>query len=199
MEPVLYRRRRSAIARGEREWRVEDDALVSRTTTGAEQRTLWRDVVGVRLCCAPLRRRPWRYVFELQQRNGRKITLDNAHYVGPGQYEERSDAYCAFVRAATARIAAANPRARALIGETPKRYFFLLLAAMAAIFLAGWALALAPGPEIVKLSALLLLLPAFGWVVLRVMPRGVALDAIPARALPLSPSNSREAGDDADR
>ncbi|MGE3931496.1 MAG: hypothetical protein AB7G05_15180 [Hyphomonadaceae bacterium] len=187
MEPVTYRRRRSAIARGEREWRVEQRALVSRTPSGAEQRIEWRDIVSVRLCCAPMRRRPWRYVFELQQRNGRKIQLDNAHYVGPGDYEERSAAYVDFVRAAAARIAAENPKARALIGETPKRYFFLVLVGMLAIFVAALALAAAPAPDIVKLVALLLMLPAFGWLVLRVMPRGVPVDAIPARALPHAP------------
>ena len=88
----------------------------------------------------PSRFRPWRYVFELQPRHARKIVIDNAHYVSPGQFEDRSASYTPFVRAALARLAIENPKARALIGETPKRYFFLLLLALLA--LGGLAFAL---------------------------------------------------------
>jgi hypothetical protein len=193
MQPVIYRRRRNAMSRGEREWRVEENALVSRRAGGGERRTAWRDIVAVRLCFAPTRFKPWRYVFELQRRDGGKFELDNAHYRGAGDFEERSEAYVVFVRAALARIAAENPKARALIGETPKRYFFLLLTSL--VVLGGAAFALIavrtplddlPYANVVKLALILLMLPVFGRWVLGAMPRGVPLDAIPARALPLT-------------
>jgi hypothetical protein len=192
MQPVIYRRRGNAISRGEREWRVEDDALVTVSSSGRERRYPWRDIVGVRLCQEPTRAKPFRYVFELQPKHQRKIAIDNAHCVSRGNFEERSDSYTQFVRAAVSRLAEANPQARALIGETPKRYFLLLLASLIGLGALAFVLAAVPTPidalpspygAAVKLVIILLMLPIF-WRVLRAMPRGVALDAIPPRALP---------------
>ncbi|PZO51670.1 MAG: hypothetical protein DCF16_11045 [Alphaproteobacteria bacterium] len=190
MEPVIYRRRRDRLSRSEREWRVEEDALVSRGS-GTEKRYRWKDIVSVRLTAEPLSGRPWRYVFELQPRHQRKIVLDNAHFISPGAYEDRSAAYTPFVRAAAAGLAATNPKAQALIGETPKRYFFLLLVALLALCGLAYVLVALPNPldnlpysNLLKFGAILLMLPVFWRWVLKAMPRGVALDAIPERALP---------------
>jgi hypothetical protein len=184
MQPVTYRRRRNALSRSEREWIVEDDALVSRGS-GAEKRYRWKDMASVRLTAEPARDRPWRYVFELQPVHQRKIVLDNAHYEAPRTYEDRSAAYTQFVRAALARLAIENPKAQALIGETPKRYFFLLITALLALGALAFAL---PYSGLIKFGAILLMLPVFWRWVLKAMPRGVALDAIPERALPPSTS-----------
>jgi hypothetical protein len=191
MEEVVYRRKRSALSRSEREWRVEEHALVTRGGSGRERRFPWRDMVSVRLCHEPARLKPWRYVFELQPRHGRKIEIDNAHCLGPGEFEERSEAYTRFVRAALKRVAAENPKARALIGETPKRYFFLFIVAL--VVLGGLAFALIavatpldrlPYAPAIKLAIILLMLPIFWRWVIGAMPRGVPLDAVPERALP---------------
>ncbi len=190
-EPTTYSRRRSLVSRGEREWRVEEDALVMRRPGGGEKRTLWRDVIGVRLYHEAMRNRPWRYAFELHTRQGARIVIDNAHCVSRSQFEERSSRYTPFVRAALARIAAANPRARLLIGETQKRYFFLMLLALLAIAGLALALTLIPTPLdatplalLVKLGLVLSLLPLFWIGVLRSLPRGAPLDVVPDRALP---------------
>jgi hypothetical protein len=190
VEPIVYRRRRNAISRSEREWRIEDDALVSRGA-GRERRYRWSDIVSVRLCASPARARPWRYVFELQPKHHRKIVIDNAHYAGARTYEERSDSYTPFVRAALARWAAAHPKGRALIGETPKRYFFLLIASLLGLGALAYVLAAVPTPldglpysGLVKLAIILLMLPVFWRWVIGAVPRGVAPDAIPERALP---------------
>jgi len=191
MQLATYRRRRNAISRGEREWRVEDDALVTRGSSGHERRYPWRDIVGVRLCHEPTRGRPNRYVFELQPRHMRKIELDNLHFISRGEFEDRSVSYTPFVRAAVAQLAAKNPKARALIGETPKRYFLLLLGALVGFGALAFALIAFPTPldgapfaMLIKLAIILLMLPIFWLWVLRAMPRGVALDDIPERALP---------------
>jgi len=193
MEPVIYRRRRNAISRSEREWRVEPDALVTRGASGLDRRYPWREFVSVRLCFEPTRFKPWRYVFELQPRHRRKIVIDNTHYAGPGNFKDRSDTYTPFVRAALARLAEENPSARALIGETPKRYFFLLLAALVGLGALAYALIAFPTPldalpfaALAKFAVILLMLPIFWRWVIKAMPRGVALDAIPERALPPS-------------
>lgn len=192
-EPVIYRRRRGAISRTEREWRVEEDALVSCGGSGRERRYRWKDIVSVRLLHDPVRARPWRYVFELQPKHERKIVIDNAHYTGERSFEERSESYTPFVRAAIARWAAVHPKGRALIGETPKRYFFLIIGALLGLGLLAYLLVTVRTPldelpyaSIVKLGIILLMLPFFWRAVLKVFPRGVAPDDIPDRALPPS-------------
>jgi hypothetical protein len=191
MQPVVYRRKRNALSRGEREWRVEEDALVSVGSSGAEKRYPWTDIQNVRLCAVPARFRRWRYVFELQPRRGGKLVIDNASYLGPGRYEERSEAYRDFVRAALGRLSAAKPHMHALIGETPRRYFFLLLVALLALCGAAYVLIAVHTPlddlpyaMLIKLALVLLMLPVFWRWVLGAMPRGVALTDIPERALP---------------
>ncbi len=193
-DPVIYRRRRDAISRSEREWRVEDDALVTRGGSGRERRYRWRDIVSVRLLHDPARSKPWRYVFELQPKHQRKIVIDNAHCVNGREFEERSDSYTPFVKAALARWAVAHPKGRALIGETPKRYFFLLISALLGLGVLAYVLVAVPTPldalpfaNLVKFGIILLMLPVFwGWV-LKSMPRGVAPDQIPDRAFPPGP------------
>lgn len=191
MVPVTYRRRRSAISRSEREWRVEDDALISRGGSGREKRYPWKDIVSVRLYSDPARDRPWRYVFELQPKHQRKVIIDNAHFVSRGAYEERSGTYTPFVRAAVAGLAEKNPRARALIGETSKRYFFLLIGALLGLGALAFVMIAVRTPidalpyaNLIKFGVILLMLPIFWRWVLRVLPRGVALHEIPERALP---------------
>jgi hypothetical protein len=190
-DPVIYRRRRDAISRSEREWRVEDDALVTRGGSGRERRYRWRDIVSVRLLHDPARSKPWRYVFELQPKHERKIVIDNCHFVGSREFEERSDSYTPFVRAALARWAVAHPKGRALIGETPKRYFFLLIGALIGLGALAYVLVAVRTPldalpyaNLVKFGVILLMLPVFWRWVLRSMPRGVAPDQIPDRAFP---------------
>lgn len=190
-ESVTYCRRGGAISGSEREWRVDDDALVSRGASGREKRYRWSDIVSVRLLHDPVRARSWRYVFELQPEHDRKIVIDNAHYLGARDFEERSESFTPFVRAAIARWALAHPKGRVLIGETPKRYFFLLIAAL--IFLCVLAYFLVavrtpldamPYANLVKFGIILLMLPIFWRSVLKIVPRGVAPDQIPDRAFP---------------
>jgi hypothetical protein len=189
MQAVAYHRRRSAVAR-EREWRVEAGALVTSGASGRERRLAWRDVACVWLYAEPARGRPWRYVFEIRPKQGRRILIDNAHYLEAGAFEDRSLAYTLFVRAALAALAAANPKARALLGETQKRYFFLLIFSLVGFCALALALTLAPTPidglayaDLLKLGLVLLMAPVL-WLILRAMPRGVKLEDVPARAFP---------------
>jgi hypothetical protein len=191
MQALEYRRRRGPLSRSERLWRVDADALVSRGSSGRERRYPWKDFVSVRLYCDPAKGRPWRYVFELQPLHHERIRLDNAHFISRGVYEDRSESYTPFVRAALDRVAHHNPKARALIGETQRRYFFLLLGALLGVSALAIALIALPTPldalpfaGWAKLALILLTLPMFMRWVLGAMPRGVPLDQIPERTLP---------------
>jgi hypothetical protein len=190
MQPVIYRRRRGVIPSGEREWRAEADALVTCGSSGRERKLAWRDVQSVRLYADPARGRPWRYVFEIQPKQGQRVTIDNAHLVERGLYEERSATYTPFVRAALAQIAEKNPRVRALLAETQKRYFFLLFAGLISFCALAVAL-VAPTPldgwaygGLLKLAVIAIMLPAFVFGILRALPRGVPLNEVPDRAFP---------------
>ncbi|MEZ5996981.1 MAG: PH domain-containing protein [Hyphomonadaceae bacterium] len=188
---VTYCRRRNALSRGAREWRVEPGGLTTRGAGGRERTYPWSEIVSVRLCHEPARRRPWRYVLELQPRHRRKIVIDNCHFSGAEGFEEQSEAYVTFVRAVIAALAAENPKLRVLIGETPKRYFVLLLLALLGLGALAFALIALPTPidawpyaALLKLGLVLLMLPLFwGWVI-RAVPRGVSPGDIPERALP---------------
>jgi hypothetical protein len=191
MQPLEYRRRRGPLSRGERVWRVEDDALVTRGSKGRERRYPWKEIVSVRLYCEPARSRPWRYVFELQPLHHKRIVLDNAHFLSANAYEDRSLTYTPFVRAALDQVARHNPKARALIGETQKRYFFMLLGSLVGLGALALALLALPTPldtlafaAWAKLLLILVLLPIFLYWVVRAVPRGVPLDSIPERTLP---------------
>ncbi len=202
-QPLIYRKRRNPMARGEREWRVETDALVSIAASGRVRRYRWDQIVSVRLCREPLRARPWRYVFAMQRKDGGKTEIDNAHLLSIGLFEDRSDRFSPFVRAALARIGAANPRARALIGETRKRYFFLLLLSLLGFGALAVTLILAPTPidrlaysAPIKLGIILVTVLIFWRWVIGAMPRGVALDVVPDRALPPAPGSAIPAAED---
>lgn len=198
MQALEYRRRRGPLSRGERLWRIDDHALVTRGPTGRERRYPWKEIVSVKLYCEAARGRPWRYVFELQPLHHKRLVLDNAHFLSADAYEDRSESYTPFVRAALRQIAEHNPKARALIGETQKRYFFILLGALVGVGALAVALTALPTPldalpfaAWVKLVLILLLLPVFLRWVLGAMPRGVPLDSIPERTLPPCAPNSR--------
>jgi len=189
MNEATYRRRCGTVWRGEREWRVERQGLVEYGQSGPCRRVLWRDVTCVRLVSAPSRTKPWRYVFALNLRDGRKIKIDNVHRLRFGTFEDRSVSYSAFVRAALARLAEANPAARALVGETSARYFALLLVSLVGLGAAAVAIALAPVDGVpfaglIKLALIVAMLPIFARWVLGAAPKGVALDAVPAHAMP---------------
>ena len=196
MEPVTYRSRPSAISRGEREWRVEDSGLATQGLLGRERRLPWCEIASVRLARAPKVKRPWRHVCEIKLRNGRKIVIDNAHFCGKGCFENRSAAYSEFVRSAGSRLAKANPRARALIGETPLHFFIMLLAALLGFCVIAFGLIAFPTvldtlpyALLIKLGIVLAMLPLFAWWIIRATPHGVALDNIPERALPREPEH----------
>lgn len=191
MSVSKYSQRKSAISSGQREWRIEPDALVVHGTRKEKGRVRWADVACVRLGPAPTRLKPWRYIFELRVRDGRAITIDNAHWLRFAAYEDRSSDFTPFVLNALRRIEAANPKARALVGDACWRHNAYLVLALAGLAAAATALILAPTPLdalpgawLIKLALVLLMLPAFAFWILKAFPRGAALHNLPETALP---------------
>lgn len=188
---MYYRKRRNLFEKSECEWHADPAALAFRNDEGVVQRYPWKDVAGVRLSYAPTQIKTWRHIFEIDMKNGKRISIDNAHFKSVGSFEDRSASYVPFVREALARIQAEAPDARVRVGSRPFSYFAQILfvaaafAALAAVFiLLPTPLDAIPGFLIIKALVVLMLLPFFFRWVIHARPRGARLDALPADALP---------------
>lgn len=177
---TTYAKRDNAFERGEHQWRVGPDTLVWVRPDGESLTLLWRDVSGVRLAFAPTRFKPDRHLFELRTRQGRRLTIDNIHFRGIGQFESRSAAFSAFVQAALERIASQAPQASASLGAAAGAYGLQLAAMIAGLAALTLALVLLPTPLgpllLVKLAIIAVMIPlGLRWAV-RARPRPVPLD-----------------------
>ena len=142
---IVYRKRENLFESGEREWRAEDDALVCRKPDGKEPKLLWRDVALVRLRQYPTAAKPWLHEFHIETPRT-QVTLDNCHFLGVGNFEDRSATYTPFVRAALERIRAEAPNVRVRIGATGGGYFGALAVAVLGLLALAGALFLIPLP-----------------------------------------------------
>jgi hypothetical protein len=126
MTAVEYRRRASLTQTGEDLWRAYPDRLEQVGPDGALRMTVpYRNVQAVRLAFAPGRFQTSRFVMELQGTRS-QLVLSNMHFVGIGNFEDRSETFLPLVRAVVAGIAAANPAARFTAGERPAFYWLML-------------------------------------------------------------------------
>ncbi len=158
--PIIYRKRENLFEKGEREWRVEDDALVCRAPGGSERRTPWADIKALQLRFYPTMAKPWLHQITLQTRSGR-IVIDNGHFAGLADFEDRSATYTPFARAVLAQIRAQAPGARVHFGSPPVAFWMQLafvsigLIALAAVLLLLPLPAPFPLVVVVKLGVLL--------------------------------------------
>jgi hypothetical protein len=188
---LVYRKRQSFLEKTEREWRIEEDALVFRAADGRETRKPWRDVASVRLRRTPSRFQMWGHTFDVAFKDGARWSIDNNHFAGFADFQDRTATYAPFVRAALARIRAAAPAAKAYAGTTYVSYVAQValvafaFAALAAVFLTIPVFEVSD-PWLVTLKLLIIaaLLPPFALWVRANYPRVISLDAIPPEVLP---------------
>lgn len=119
---VAYRKRENIFTKGETEWRIEDEALVRRAPDGSEQRIAWRDVTALRIRFYPTIAKPWLHQFRIESRNA-GMTIDNGHFAGLADFEDRSASYSPFVRAALDRIRERAPNAQVHVGSRPLAFW----------------------------------------------------------------------------
>lgn len=136
---TTYRKRENFFEKSEREWRVEDEALVRRDIDGTESRWAWTDMRAVRLRWFPTYAKPWLHQFRIETAAS-KATIDNGHFQGIGQFEDRSASYGPFVRAALERIRALSPSAQVHIGSTTLAFWATMI--FVALSFAGLAVVL---------------------------------------------------------
>lgn len=186
---LTYTKRNNLFEKGEREWRVTEEAILCRDPQGGEQSIPWRDIESVRLAYAPTRFKTWRHAMVLKFRNGLSWTIDNVHFKGIGDFEDRSAAYTPFVREVIAHIRAKAPQARARVGSTPIAYWIsvislTLMFSVLAMLLIAVPIVEFPGVVWVKLLIIAFFLPTLFLWAKRAFPRSASLDALPEDALP---------------
>jgi hypothetical protein len=139
-ETIIYRRRESVFKSGETEWRADDDGLTRREPDGTETSLKWADVRFVRLRYNPTPPKPWLHMSRIVSTNTLMV-LDNGHYRGVGDFDDRSRDYSALMRKALVRIAVAAPNAQIATGSDMQAYvaqiavLAVALAAVAAVLL----------------------------------------------------------------
>lgn len=186
---IQYAKRVSRKDRQDRGWWVEGDYLIESDGGGGLRRTHLGDILEVQVAPAPAKFRPWRHQTVLGLRNSRRIAIDNAHYVGTANYEDRSREYAPFVRRLIDRIVEAAPYAKArrgasYIGYVAMLAFVMLLITMVAVLLFMLPIDGVPGIVFIKLALVgLMAPPLFLWVA-KSRPTGMPLAELPAGALP---------------
>lgn len=186
---ISYSKRESLFEKGEWTWTVDDDALRVRDPKGGDSVMYWKEVEGVRLAYAPTRFKTWRHLLELKFRANGKMTIDNAHFAGVGNFEDRSAAYTPFVRAALAKVAQKAPDARCSLGAAPVGYWLAMIfvwavfAALAAVMLAIPIDGI-PGVAWVKLGIIAFFIPSLAAWMVKARPRGAKISEIPDSAFP---------------
>lgn len=183
---TIYCKRENAFESGEHVWRVEADCLIWIRPGGDSLTLLWKDIGAVRAAFAPTRWKAWRHVFEVTTRRGVGLLIDNGHFRGPGDFEDRSATFTPFVLACIDRVITHAPEARAALGADPAGYAVRIVFLLATMILLVWALLALPVLPgwlvIIKLLLIAALLPpAFGWAV-RSRPRRIPLSIESLRA-----------------
>jgi hypothetical protein len=185
-----YRKRENFFEAGEDVWSVEGDSLVHNRADGTVDRRKLSDVVSVRLRYAPTNAKTWRYAFEIRFKAGHAWHIDNGHFVGIADFEDRSASFVPFVRDVIQLVSQHAPQARAFLGSSWTSYLlqvgFLVIAfsALAGVLLMLPIGAGISGMVVVKLAIIAFFLPVlFKWV-RRALPQGVPINAIPDDAYP---------------
>lgn len=183
---MQYAKRANAFVAGEDIWTVTPDALVRTAPGGETSRLVWSTVTEVRVAYAPTRMKFGRYLISLRARGGERWTIDNQHFAGIGDFEDRSDRFSPFVLACIERIAALAPQATARIGSSSAAYWSQLIFVSAMFALLVMVILLLPGSLswliLVKLGLILAMLPVLIRWIGRARPRRVSLDPEAFRA-----------------
>jgi hypothetical protein len=119
---TTYAKRENVFEKGEHVWRAEAETLVWTRPAGDSLTVLWADVTSIRAAFAPTKWKAWRHLIEIDTRQGQRLTIDNAHFKGVGDFEDRSASFTPFALACVARIAEAAPEAGGWLGASRGAY-----------------------------------------------------------------------------
>lgn len=195
---AIYRQRRNFFEKAEWEWAATPGGLRVTDHHGQAFLTPWGSVAAVRVAYAPTRYKPWRHLLEFRLADGRKLTVDNVHFKGVADFENRSDSYTPFVRAALSELGRNSPKVRVRAGAAPVGYwvsaiFVLTVFAVLAAILLAIPIDIIPGIAWLKMGLIAVSLPVLAFWFVRARPRSATLDTIPESSLPRAPEPRRPA------
>lgn len=181
-----YSKRESFFEKAEHLWTV-DDAGLHITRQGYTSHVRFSSIARLRLSYAPTQLKANRYTCEVFVSKGFKFEIDNMHFYGIGDFEDRSESYCAMVNDLLAHIAQERQDFMVYIGSGA--YWLLVGFLMAAYGAFLWAINLATEASwnlsaLVKLGIVVVTLPLLAAWLISARPRRVRIHAIPPEAMP---------------
>lgn len=189
MDGTAYARRSNLFEKGEWRWTAGEGGIRETDPRGRESLIRWEDIDQVRLAFAPTRYKPWRYLMELKLRSGGKLAVDNVHFKGMADFEDRSATYRPFVEAVLGELRRRRPNVKVRIGAAPGAYWAQMAFVAAAFGLLALVLvslpgAIIPGGAWLKLAIVAVTLPVLVQWARKSYPRLGDIGSIPEAALP---------------
>lgn len=182
---VSYAKRASLFEKGEQTWTVTPDALQWSPPGGAARSLPWREITEIRLGFEPTRFKWDRYRLSLTAA-GRHWSVDNQHFAGIADFENRSATFVPFVLACVERVAALSPGAKARLGSSAASYWAQLIFVATMFALLVTVLILLPTRHSavfwIKATVIALSLPLLVQWIRKARPRRTTLDVEAFRA-----------------
>lgn len=169
---------RTSIFESERHFTLADGAITVRDE-GGEQRVPLSDVEEVHLRFHRTKQRDY-YQCRVRLRSGRKLFLQNRHWGGIANFEDRSAAYTAFVAALHQELAHASPAVSFRSGSFMTFVGTIMVAAVVALLLVVAVLI----QQWIATALMALILFSLLPIIPRSLPRAYAPDALPRGLLP---------------
>lgn len=185
-----YSKRESFFEKAEHLWTIDGSGLHI-TRQGSTSHIHFASITRLRLSYAPTQLKANRYTCEVFVSNGARFEIDNMHFYGIGDFEDRSESYCAMVSDLLLHIAQDRPDFMVDIGSGA--YWLLVGFLMAAYGAFLWVINVATEASwnisaLVKLGIVLVTLPLLVAWLISARPRRARIDAVPPEAVP-SPSS----------
>ncbi len=179
---------RISVLEPERAWSLRGDMLAAAVEGSREWSIPLSSITCIRLVFAPTRvqRNRWRCL--LYTTAGKVATIQNEHYKGIMNFEDRSLSYRGLVTALVRRTAAVNPACRFASGNPPAGYWSNVIFLTGMLALLVWLLWIMSGSigglVVIKLLILLFYIPTAALWIIRNRPGRFTPDAIPESLLP---------------
>lgn len=137
-DPLTHSKREHIGESHQRLWQVTPQGLTIIDADARPVRIDYRDIQSLRIAYAPTQLKLWRYVAELTLNSGRSFVIDNGHYQGIGDFEERSDSFRLMIEALFSALKQHNPDAALITGEHSARHWGYSIMLCLSLLLLAW-------------------------------------------------------------
>ncbi|WP_140986312.1 hypothetical protein [Asticcacaulis tiandongensis] len=137
-DPASHSKRESFRESHERLWCVMPQGLNIVDADARSLRIDYRDIESLRVAYAPTQLKLWRYVAEIRLKSGHSFVIDNGHFHGIGDFEERSDSFRQMLAALFSTLKQHNPDAVLVTGEHQTRHWGYSIMLCLSLLLLAW-------------------------------------------------------------